>query len=63
MSDFGKTKPTSSVKEIARQQILDLKCSVCQDVPGFLGLGKIVTVAVRWSTISKYGKYPQNKMT
>ena len=40
MSDFGKTKPTSSVKEIARQQILDLKCSVCQDVPGFLGSRK-----------------------
>ena len=36
MSDFGKTKPMSSVKEVARQQILDLKCSVCQDVPGKL---------------------------
>ena len=35
-SDFGKTKPMSSVKEVARQQILDLKCSVCQDVPGKL---------------------------
>ena len=62
MSDFGKTKPTSSVKEIARQQILDLKCSVCQDVPGFLGTRK-----------NRYGcgqmvydfkiRYPQNKMT
>ena len=38
MSDFGRTKPTSSVKELARQQIFDLKCSVCQDVPGPSGM-------------------------
>ena len=34
MSDFGRSK------ELVRQQILDLKCSVCQDVPGHLGTRK-----------------------
>ena len=32
MSDFRGTK------EVARQLILDLKCSVCKDVPGFAGV-------------------------
>ena len=32
MSDFKGTK------EVARQLILDLKCSVCKDVPGFVGV-------------------------
>ena len=44
MSDFGKTRPMSSVKEVARQQILDLKCSVCQDVPG-----KLKPVRSKWN--------------
>ena len=34
MSDFEKNK------ELARQQIFDLKCSVCQDVPGHSGTRK-----------------------
>ena len=36
MSDFGKAKPMPSAKEVACQQILDLMCFVCQDVPGKL---------------------------
>ena len=34
MSDLGKTK------ELAHKQILDLRCSLCQDVPGHLGTRK-----------------------
>ena len=34
MSDFRGNK------EVARQLILDLKCSVCKDVPGFIGVRK-----------------------
>ena len=34
MSDF------KGNKEVARQLILDLKCSVCKDVPGFIGVRK-----------------------
>ena len=33
MSDFR-----GNSKELARQLILDLKCSVCEDVPGFVGV-------------------------
>ena len=35
MSDFR-----GNSKELARQLILDLKCSVCKDVPGFVGVRK-----------------------
>ena len=47
MSDFRGNK------EVARQLILDLKCSVCKDVPGFIGVRKRRYVCSKGKVIAR----------